>query len=134
MRTEMECVPLASSLRLAAHILSKRELITQPGLRVLELGSGSGLLGTMLAKEATDARVHLTDLEGVVLDRLSETIEESELAGAVVADHRGLTMCVHLPSAKMSCQARAATLSSSLLSTGWTCKTVAPHAPPTCRP
>ncbi|UZJ52024.1 hypothetical protein CBS101457_001344 [Exobasidium rhododendri] len=68
---------LKTCIRLAAHLLSVPEVLAQPGLRILELGSGSGLLGAILAKEAGRGQVFLTDREGVVLDRLVETIQEN---------------------------------------------------------
>lgn len=69
------------SLRLAAHLLARPESI-QGDLRILELGSGSGLLGILIAKEAPQSQVHLTDLDGVVLERLHDAVEESECSVA----------------------------------------------------
>jgi hypothetical protein len=83
------------SLRLAAHLLSDPTILARRGLRILELGSGSGLLGTVLAKEAKDAQVFLTDREGVVLDRLHETVEESQW-GTVKGASPQMTQLTHL--------------------------------------
>lgn len=51
--------------------------------RILELGSGAGFLGMLCTRLARHrAAVHLTDLEGSVLDRLSETASLSKSVNA----------------------------------------------------
>ena len=68
-----------SSLRLAAHLLVDREILLDRDISILELGSGSGLLGTIVAKECgSKSKVTLTDIDGVVLSQLQKTVDRSE--------------------------------------------------------
>ncbi|KAN0064787.1 hypothetical protein ACQY0O_001844 [Thecaphora frezii] len=77
-------------LRLACFLLARPELVVHDGCRVLELGSGAGLLGAVCAVEqaraiaagqreasasASRPRTWLTDMPGQVLERLSETMQ-----------------------------------------------------------
>lgn len=97
---------LAFSLRLAAHLLADPKLITAERTRILELGSGAGLLGCVCAKlqqsgssqargqlvdtdvksarerggQDSHPQIWMTDVPGQVLDRLEETLELSELS------------------------------------------------------
>ena len=73
-----------ASLRLASHLLANQaDLLTKPGSRVLELGSGAGLLGAVCAtRQATsggnECRTWMTDVPGQVLERIEETLHLSE--------------------------------------------------------
>ncbi|EPQ30403.1 uncharacterized protein PFL1_01929 [Pseudozyma flocculosa PF-1] len=81
-------------LRLANYLLVHPELIAGPDRRVLELGSGAGLLGTVCAIEQKlksrpddspsscrpTGQTWLTDVPGQVLDRLTETMEMNGLS------------------------------------------------------
>lgn len=66
-----------ASLSLASHLVAHANSIFRPGVRILELGSGAGLLGALCGQLKQDGRVLLTDLEGQVLDRLRATIDKS---------------------------------------------------------
>lgn len=78
-----------ASLRLASHLLCNKAVFSAPGARVLELGSGTGLLSVMVAamqREANSgARLCATDLPSIVRGKLAKTFEHSEwLSQAVV--------------------------------------------------
>lgn len=88
-------------------------------MQILELGSGVGLLGTVIAKQATQAEIHLTDLDGIVLDHLRETIDKSECDKKNCIELRNDQNSNVLPS--KTCPALI--LSLCLLLTGLTCLT-----------
>jgi hypothetical protein len=67
-----------ASLRLAAHLVARPEILARKDIVILELGSGSGFLGAVLAKQAEQAHFHLTDRDGIVLEYLQRTIDKSE--------------------------------------------------------
>ncbi|WFC98783.1 hypothetical protein MYAM1_001515 [Malassezia yamatoensis] len=68
-----------ASYRLGAYLIENQRHLKADASTFLELGSGSGFLGMVLARliRGSAARVALTDLEGNVLERLSETIQLS---------------------------------------------------------
>jgi hypothetical protein len=71
-----------ASLRLASHLLCNKAEICAPGARVLELGSGTGLLSVMIAslqREASSGgKSCATDLSSIVRGKLTKTFEHSE--------------------------------------------------------
>ncbi|KAL9940031.1 hypothetical protein V8E36_000736 [Tilletia maclaganii] len=98
-----------ASLSLASHILASASqdpddpeslwhAIVRPGSRVLELGSGVGMLGVLCAQlqaeyadadhassspsQSAHAEVFMTDVSGQVLDALSLTAEQNNLASS----------------------------------------------------
>lgn len=66
------------SLRLAAHLIVEPQDVARKDMVILELGSGSGFLGSVVAKLAPTAHIHLTDRDGIVLDHLQRTINCSK--------------------------------------------------------
>lgn len=69
-----------ASYRLAAHLVQEQNHWRSDHDRILELGSGAGLLGMLCAQlvQNTRAQLYLTDLEGNVMDRLHETASLSK--------------------------------------------------------
>lgn len=71
-----------ASLRLASHLMCNKTDIAAPGARVLELGSGTGLLSVMVAAVQRDAssggRLCATDLSSIARGKLKKTFEHSE--------------------------------------------------------
>ncbi|WFD33002.1 hypothetical protein MSPP1_004059 [Malassezia sp. CBS 17886] len=75
-----------ASLRLGNAVLENCADWLRPGERILELGSGAGFLGVLLAKmraRVPDTSLMLTDLDGSVLTRLRETAARSTCAVSV---------------------------------------------------
>ncbi|SJX62812.1 uncharacterized protein SRS1_13621 [Sporisorium reilianum f. sp. reilianum] len=73
-----------AGLRLAGHLVSDPSLITSPGTRILELGSGAGFVGTVCAvQQATsphkDLHTFMTDMPGQVAARLRDTMQVNGL-------------------------------------------------------
>lgn len=73
-----------AGLRLAGHLISDASLITTPGTRILELGSGAGFVGTVCAlQQATsphrDLHTFMTDMPGQVAARLRDTLQVNGL-------------------------------------------------------
>lgn len=69
---------LFHSLRLAAHLIAQPDVVARKDMVILELGSGSGFLGAVVARLVRTAQIHLTDRDGIVLDHLRRTIDQSE--------------------------------------------------------
>lgn len=71
-----------ASLRLASHLLCNKAEICAPGARVLELGSGTGLLSVMIAalqmKASSGGRLCATDLSSIVRGKLKKTFGHSK--------------------------------------------------------
>ncbi|WFD42871.1 hypothetical protein MPSI1_001521 [Malassezia psittaci] len=74
-----------ASYRLGAYLIESQEQLQPEATAFLELGSGSGFLGMVLARlvGCSAARIALTDLEGNVLERLSETIKLNDAQNLV---------------------------------------------------
>ncbi|KAJ1029192.1 hypothetical protein NDA18_002820 [Ustilago nuda] len=76
-----------AGLRLACHLISEPSVITAPGTRILELGSGAGFVGTVCAtqqlmSQQADLHTFLTDVPGQVVTRIRETLHVNGLDGA----------------------------------------------------
>lgn len=68
-----------AGLRLAGHLVSEPDVLTAPGTRILELGSGAGFVGSVCATQQTlsqSAKVHtyMTDMPGQVVARIWDTL------------------------------------------------------------
>ena len=71
-----------ASLRLGAYLVQEQDALFTKNVRILEV-SGAGFLGVLCARllqarHTPDASLCLTDLEGIVLDRLRETALRSK--------------------------------------------------------
>lgn len=65
-----------ASVRLANHLLAQPELVQ--GKRVLELGSGAGMLSVLISKvQQDDGSLNATDYDQAVLERLKANIASS---------------------------------------------------------
>ncbi|CDU22802.1 uncharacterized protein SPSC_01432 [Sporisorium scitamineum] len=69
-----------AGLRLAGHLVSNPSLITSPGTRILELGSGAGFVGTVCAIQQVksphkDLHTFMTDMPGQVAERVRDTLQ-----------------------------------------------------------
>jgi len=68
-----------AGLRLAGHLVSEPSLITAPGTRILELGSGAGFVGSVCAIQQTLSQIakvntYMTDMPGQVVARIWDTL------------------------------------------------------------
>lgn len=82
------CKTWEAAVRLASHLLCHRDELVQPGSRVLELGSGTGLVSMLMAYLMSDnaigedaktaGSVYATDLPVVVASKLQPTIDLNE--------------------------------------------------------
>nr|CDI53460.1 conserved hypothetical protein [Melanopsichium pennsylvanicum 4] len=73
-----------AGLRLAAHLIKEPSVVTAPGTRVLELGSGAGFVGAVVATQQAlsgnvDVRTYLTDMPGQVITRARDTLHVNNL-------------------------------------------------------
>ncbi len=73
-----------AGLRLAGHLVSESSLITAPGTRILELGSGAGFVGAVCATQQAacshaDLRTFMTDMPGQVVARTRDTLQVNGL-------------------------------------------------------
>ena len=73
-----------AGLRLAGHLISAPSVITRPGTRILELGSGAGFVGTVCATQQAmsaqgDVHTFLTDMPGQVVARIRDTLHVNSL-------------------------------------------------------
>lgn len=70
-----------AGLRLASHIVGHPYLVTSPKTRIVELGSGTGFLGSVCAKisAASHTRIWLTDVPGQVVARICDTLALNKL-------------------------------------------------------
>ncbi|PWN23911.1 hypothetical protein BCV69DRAFT_13639 [Microstroma glucosiphilum] len=79
-----------ASLRLASHVLCNKSEFTAPGARVLELGSGTGLLSVVVAAVQREAgkggRLCATDLPSIVRGKLKKTFEHNDVTTSTTAD------------------------------------------------
>ncbi|SPO25903.1 uncharacterized protein UTRI_03268 [Ustilago trichophora] len=73
-----------AGLRLAGHLISEPTMITAPGTRILELGSGAGFVGAVCATQQimskhSDVHTFLTDMPGQVVARIRDTLHVNNL-------------------------------------------------------
>ncbi|GAC94113.1 hypothetical protein PHSY_001682 [Pseudozyma hubeiensis SY62] len=76
-----------AGLRLAAHLISDPSVIISPGTRILELGSGTGIVGAICATQQMsssqrDVHTFMTDMPGQVSARLRDTLHLNGLDAA----------------------------------------------------
>ncbi|KAJ9479209.1 Protein-lysine N-methyltransferase EFM3 [Pseudozyma hubeiensis] len=76
-----------AGLRLAAHLTSDPSVVTAPGTRILELGSGTGFVGSVCATQqmsfsSRDVHTFMTDMPGQVSARLRDTLHLNGLDAA----------------------------------------------------
>lgn len=73
-----------AGLRLAGHLVSEPLIITAPGTRILELGSGAGFVGSVCATQQAmsaqdDVHTYMTDMPGQVVTRIRDTMKVNGL-------------------------------------------------------
>ncbi|EST05605.1 Nicotinamide N-methyltransferase-like protein [Kalmanozyma brasiliensis GHG001] len=78
-----------AGLRLAGHLIGDPSIITKPGTRIVELGSGAGFVGTVCATEQAasshgESQTFMTDMPGQVVTRLRDTLQVNGMTTSAV--------------------------------------------------
>lgn len=76
-----------AGLRLAGHLISDPSIMTTPGTRIIELGSGAGFVGAVCAtqqlqSQCADVHTLMTDVPGQVVARIRDTLQVNGLDSA----------------------------------------------------